>query len=389
MAVKRAPDPKHLLAAAISVERDLSIMTGAELQAKYSASDALRKVFEHVVGRPLIEVAADHNPFWHYALQTWYKPAKYRKLLHPPRHRDEVARAILMMATGQLDKYDGAHHQYPRRALKSFFAKMAADWLPKRHKIMDDLDITILYSHNIERRAHAAIESVKNMNRHNRYIQKHFGGDCRTITGKPASFIIPPSEWGEKGQLYWPCRDKEFMADERSMTAEAALSRKAGAGYNYKFIDDWESEDSRDSETIREDLADRYDQLRQLNAPPFSREWSCGTPYHIQAFKLLGMNPSPMAIAELYTALETGTFDAKRDFFLWLTNAPGKNAWPIAGATFILLAREKVDSNKKVVKFFEWSFQNGDAKAKELVYVPLPKSLKDKIRGYWKANGFI
>ena len=280
---KPAPDPKHLLAAAISVERDLSIMTGAELQAKYSASDALRKVFEHVAGRPLEEIAADHNPFWHYALQTWYKPARYRKLLYPPRHRDEVAKAILMLATGQLDKYDGIHHQYPRRALKSFFAKMAADWLPKRHKIMDDLDVTILYSHNIERRAHAAIESIKNMNRHNRYIQKHFGSDCRSVTNKPASFIIPPSEWGEKGQWDWPCRDKEFMADERSLTAEAALSRKAGAGYNYKFIDDWESEDSRDSETIREDLADRYDQLRQLNAPPFSREWSCGTPYHIQS----------------------------------------------------------------------------------------------------------
>jgi TRAP-type transport system periplasmic protein len=38
---------------------------------------------------------------------------------------------------------------------------------------------------------------------------------------------------------------------------------------------------------------------------------STGNPYHIQAFKLLGMNPSPMAIAELYTALETGTFDAQ------------------------------------------------------------------------------
>lgn len=36
-----------------------------------------------------------------------------------------------------------------------------------------------------------------------------------------------------------------------------------------------------------------------------------GNPYHIQAFKLLGMNPSPMPIAELYTALETGTFDAQ------------------------------------------------------------------------------
>jgi len=86
-------------------------------------------------------------------------------------------------------------------------------------------------------------------------------------------------------------------------------------------------------------------------------------------------------------AAETGTFDPKQDFHLWLTNAPGKNAWPVAGATFILLAKDKTDVNKKVVKFFDWAFQHGDAKAKELVYVPLPKSLKDKIRGYWKSNG--
>jgi phosphate transport system substrate-binding protein len=86
-------------------------------------------------------------------------------------------------------------------------------------------------------------------------------------------------------------------------------------------------------------------------------------------------------------AAETGDFDAKKDFFLWLTNAPGKKSWPIAGATFILLAKEKTDSNKKVVKFFDWSFKNGDNKAKELVYVPLPKGLKEKVRGYWKANG--
>jgi len=88
-------------------------------------------------------------------------------------------------------------------------------------------------------------------------------------------------------------------------------------------------------------------------------------------------------------AAETGTFDPKQDFYLWLTNAPGKNAWPVAGATFILLAKEKADGNRKVVKFFEWSFQNGDTKAKELIYVPLPKTLKDKVRGYWKANGIM
>jgi len=86
-------------------------------------------------------------------------------------------------------------------------------------------------------------------------------------------------------------------------------------------------------------------------------------------------------------AAATANFDPKKHFDLWLVNAPGKHAWPIAGATFILLAKEKTDSNKKVVKFFDWAFNNGDKKAKELVYVPLPKTLKDKIRAYWKANG--
>jgi tripartite ATP-independent transporter DctP family solute receptor len=38
---------------------------------------------------------------------------------------------------------------------------------------------------------------------------------------------------------------------------------------------------------------------------------STGNPYHIQAFELLGMNPLPCPCAELYTALESGTFDAQ------------------------------------------------------------------------------
>jgi len=88
-------------------------------------------------------------------------------------------------------------------------------------------------------------------------------------------------------------------------------------------------------------------------------------------------------------AAASGSFDPKKDFYLWLNNAPGKNAWPIAGATFILLAKEKKDSNMKVVKFFDWAFKNGNTKAKELIYVPLPESLKNKIRSYWKSNGIM
>ena len=85
-------------------------------------------------------------------------------------------------------------------------------------------------------------------------------------------------------------------------------------------------------------------------------------------------------------AAATASFDPKKDFYLWLNNAPGKNAWPIAGATFILLGKEKTDSNAKVAKFYNWAFINGDKKAEELIYVPLPKSLKDKIRAYWKSH---
>ncbi len=88
-------------------------------------------------------------------------------------------------------------------------------------------------------------------------------------------------------------------------------------------------------------------------------------------------------------AAASGDFDPKKDFYLWLNNAPGRKAWPIAGATFILLAKEKKDSNVKVVKFFDWAFKNGAKQAKELIYVPLPKSLQNKITAYWKSKGIL
>ncbi len=86
-------------------------------------------------------------------------------------------------------------------------------------------------------------------------------------------------------------------------------------------------------------------------------------------------------------AAASGDFDPDKHFYLWLVDAPGEDAWPIAGATFILLAKEKKETNRKVVEFFDWAFKNGDDTAVRLIYVPLPDSLKSKIRAYWKANG--
>jgi phosphate transport system substrate-binding protein len=108
------------------------------------------------------------------------------------------------------------------------------------------------------------------------------------------------------------------------------------------------------------------------------------------AYTLL-KNPAGHFVAPKFETFEdaaaTGDFEPEKDFYLWLVNAKGKNAWPIAGATFILLAKDKKEADMKTVKFYDWAFKHGDNKAKELVYIPLPESLKDKIRNYWKAHG--
>jgi phosphate transport system substrate-binding protein len=71
-----------------------------------------------------------------------------------------------------------------------------------------------------------------------------------------------------------------------------------------------------------------------------------------------------------------------------LTEQAGKDAWPITGATFILIykAQEKPAQGTEVMKFFDWAFRNGDKDAAELDYVPLPDSVKSLIRTQWAAN---
>ena len=99
-----------------------------------------------------------------------------------------------------------------------------------------------------------------------------------------------------------------------------------------------------------------------------------------------GQYVSP-TVASFKEAAGKAAFSPRNDFYLWLVNAPGKGSWPIAGGTFILLNKDLPQSNAKIVKFFDWSYKNGDAQALKLTFVPLPLSLKNKIRAYWKENG--
>lgn len=87
-------------------------------------------------------------------------------------------------------------------------------------------------------------------------------------------------------------------------------------------------------------------------------------------------------------AAANAKWDANKGFYEILTNEPGKDSWPITGATFILVYKTagKVESATEVLKFFDWSFTNGDKLASEMDYVPLPANLKTMIRNAWKAQ---
>ncbi len=63
---------------------------------------------------------------------------------------------------------------------------------------------------------------------------------------------------------------------------------------------------------------------------------------------------------------------------------PGEKSWPLTAASVILLPKEKKERNRLVVNFFDWSFKNGDSIAAKLGYIPLPESVKQEVRNYWK-----
>jgi phosphate transport system substrate-binding protein len=67
------------------------------------------------------------------------------------------------------------------------------------------------------------------------------------------------------------------------------------------------------------------------------------------------------------------------DFRVSITNPPGKDAYPIASFTWILLYEnpDNKAQGKIMVEFMKWALTDGQKFAKELGYAPLPKVLID------------
>ncbi|WP_321867953.1 phosphate ABC transporter substrate-binding protein PstS, partial [Burkholderia cenocepacia] len=90
---------------------------------------------------------------------------------------------------------------------------------------------------------------------------------------------------------------------------------------------------------------------------------------------------------ETFKAAAAGA-DWKKSFYQILTNEPGKDAWPVVGATFVLLhtVQDKPEQAKETLKFFEWSFKNGTSAADSLDYISLPQSVVSEIENQWKVR---
>ncbi len=90
---------------------------------------------------------------------------------------------------------------------------------------------------------------------------------------------------------------------------------------------------------------------------------------------------------ETFAAAADG-WKANRGSYVQPTNQGGVAAWPITGATFILVHKNPSNPNtvKSALKFFDWAYTNGADVARVLHYVPMPTNIADDVRAVWRAN---
>ena len=90
--------------------------------------------------------------------------------------------------------------------------------------------------------------------------------------------------------------------------------------------------------------------------------------------------------AKAFAAAAAGAnWNAAPGFYLLLLDQPAAGAWPITGATFILMHSKQTNAQTghDVLAFFDWDYKNGDADAAGLDFVPLPANVKALVRKSW------
>ncbi|MBK6332358.1 MAG: phosphate ABC transporter substrate-binding protein PstS [Thermomonas sp.] len=92
--------------------------------------------------------------------------------------------------------------------------------------------------------------------------------------------------------------------------------------------------------------------------------------------------------ASFAAAAASADWKNARDFSLVVTDAPGADAWPITATNFILVYKQPKDAKRTrdTLDFFKWAFEQGQAQADALHFVPLPAELVQQIEAYWASD---
>jgi phosphate transport system substrate-binding protein len=85
---------------------------------------------------------------------------------------------------------------------------------------------------------------------------------------------------------------------------------------------------------------------------------------------------------ESVTAAAASVKDMPDDFRVSITNAPGKEAYPISSFTWLLVPAEWPDAGKQkaFVDFLNWMVEKGQTMTSALEYAPLPKNVAQKVK---------
>jgi len=100
-----------------------------------------------------------------------------------------------------------------------------------------------------------------------------------------------------------------------------------------------------------------------------------------------GKSVAPSAKA-FQAAAANADWEKAEGFYVILTDEPGPDSWPIAGATFILIHKQPQDpaAAAEALKFFSWAYAKGDKMAEDLDYVSMPDKVVTAIQKEWAAK---
>jgi phosphate transport system substrate-binding protein len=94
------------------------------------------------------------------------------------------------------------------------------------------------------------------------------------------------------------------------------------------------------------------------------------------------------SLASFQSAAKNADWKNAPNFSVSLNNQPGGDAWPIVGATYILIYKDQADAAKaaELVSFFRWCLKDGRKDADNLNYVALPDNVVQLVEDTWKKS---